>query len=378
MKRRTTIAALLAFLAMAIPATGAGRAEPPPPPAGFFGIAPQTALTEEDLRYMKAGGVETIRLPVAWSAVQPKKSGGYQWGGLDEAVALAARQGLRVLPDLYSTPRWLGKPTTLPIRSTSAQEAWWAFLAAAAKRYGPGGEFWAEHRKEGVNYEPTGVNYEPAIPALPIRTWQIWNEANFFYFALPVSPSHYARLVTIASKAIKSVDPGAKIVLSGLFGEPTAGGARGMPAAKFLAALYRTPGIKSRFDGVALHPYAVDTETLEELVEEFHDVTVENHDRVGLYITEMGWGSQNDFNQVAFEQGIRGQVAELRGAYGYLLENQRRLDVKQVYWYSWKDTPTYTACNYCDSVGLFRAGKKFKPKPSWHAFVRIAGGRARP
>ena len=371
MKRRTTIATALAFLAMAIPAAGAGRAEPPPP-AGFFGIAPQTTLTEADLRYMKAGGVETIRLPVPWSAIQPTKRGGYQWSGLDEAVALAARQGLRVLPDLYSTPRWLGKPTALPTESAVAREAWSTFLSAAVERYGPRGAFWREHATEGVDYEP------PIRPALPIRTWQLWNEANFFYFVFPVSPGRYARLVMNSSRAIKGVDPGAKIVLSGLFGKPTAGGSRGMDAADFLAALYRTPGIKSRFDGIALHPYAVDTETLEELVEEFHAVALENHDRPGLYITEMGWGSQNDFQQVAFEQGIQGQVDQLRGAYGYLLENQRRLNVKQVFWYSWKDSPGYTGCNYCDSVGLFRAGPKFKPKPSWHAFVRIAGGSARP
>ena len=40
------------------------------------------------------------------------------------------------------------------------------------------------------------VNYVPAVPSpLPIRTWQVWNEANFFYFAYPVSPSSYARLL---------------------------------------------------------------------------------------------------------------------------------------------------------------------------------------
>ena len=57
------------------------------------------------------------------------------------------------------------------------------------------------------------------------------------------------------------------MILSGLFGDPTAGGRRGMAAVDFLERLYRTPGIKSRFDGVALHPYAVDAETLEEMVE---------------------------------------------------------------------------------------------------------------
>jgi hypothetical protein len=90
----------------------------------------------------------------------------------------------------------------------------------------------------------------------------------------------------------------------------------------------------------------------------------------------MGWGSQNDFKIVAFEQGIRGQVKQLRASYGYLLENQRRLNLKQVYWYSWKDLPD--SCSFCDSVGLFRAGPEFRAKPAWNAFVALTGGRARP
>jgi arabinogalactan endo-1,4-beta-galactosidase len=356
--------------ALALPAASSG-APRPPVPAGFFGIVPQTTLTEADAAYMRAGGIETVRLSVPWSAIQSTAGGSYDWGGLDQAVSIAARAGLRVLPFVYSTPRWLAStPATLPVENARQRGAWTEFLQAAVKRYGPGGEFWAEHAYEGVNYEP-------AIPnPTPIRTWQIWNEANFFYFAYPVSPSRYAKLMTISSQAIKGVDPSAKVVLSGLFGKPTAKGARGMPAAKFLSSLYRTPGIKSRFDGIALHPYAVDTETLEELVEALHEVTVKNHDRVPLYITEMGWGSQNDFHRVAFEQGIRGQVRELRGAYDYLLANRRRLDLKQVDWFSWKDVPG--SCNFCDSVGLFRAGPRFQPKPAWRALVALTGGRSRP
>ena len=373
MRRRLPVLLLLACLATALFAgVQQGSAKPPPlAPKGFFGIGPQAGLSEEDAAYMKAGGIESVRWPVAWSGIQPTAKGGYVWTSLDETVAVAARHGLTILPFLYSTPRWLArKPTTLPVDSGRERQAWAAFLQAAVHRYGPGGEFWAQHA-------PGVVQYEPAISRpTPIRTWQIWNEANFFYFAYPVSPQRYAKLLKISSPAIKAVDPTAKVILTGLFGDPTAGGARGMPAAKFLEVLYRTPGIKSRFDGIALHPYAVDSETLEELVEALHEVTVENHDRVPLYITEMGWGSQNDFNQDAFEQGIGGQVKQLRAAYGYLLENRNRLDLKQVYWFSWKDLPG--SCNFCDSVGFFRAGKRFHPKPAWHAFVALTGGRARP
>jgi hypothetical protein len=375
MKRR--LAALVPLLAsvVALSAAPAGAKPPPSAPPEFFGISPQTALTDKDAAYMRAGHIGALRIPVSWPTVQPSASGGYNWAELDQIVAMATRAGLRVLPFFYGTPRWLArKPTTLPIDSAKARKAWVAFVEAAVKRYGPGGEFWARHSPASA-----AVNYEPAIPTpAPIRTWQIWNEANFFYFAYPASPGRYARLLKLSSPAIKGVDPGAKVVLTGLFGKPNPRSPRGMPAARFLEALYRVPGIKSSFDGVALHPYAVDTETLEELVEEFHQVTTENHDRVGLYITEMGWGSQNDFQHDAFEQGIQGQVRQLRGAYTYLLENRNRLDLKQVYWYSWKDNPAYVACDFCDSVGLFRAGKAFKPKPAWHAFVALSGGRARP
>lgn len=377
MKRRLPLILLLAALAAAVFASAqSGSAKSlPRPPAGFFGIAPQTGLTDEDLNYMKAGGIQSIRWPMIWSAIQPTRNGGYDWSSFDPIVLVAARHGLQVLPFVLSTPRWVAsKPTTLPVDNARARTAWTTFLQAAVKRYGPGGEFWAQH----APVAPGGVQYEPAVSApRPIRTWQVWNEANFFYFAFPASPQRYAKLLQISTPTIKAADPGAKVILTGLFGEPTAHGARGMPAAKFLETLYRTPGIKSLFDGVALHPYAADTETLEELVEGLHEVTVANHDRVPLYITEMGWGSQNDYNKDAFEQGIQGQVKELRGAYGFLLENQRRLDLKQVYWYSWKDLDN-SACDFCDSVGLFRGGPKFHPKPAWRAFVSITGGRARP
>jgi hypothetical protein len=372
MKRRLPVTLLLIGLAAALFAgVQAGSAKPPlTAPKGFFGIGPQTGLTDRDVEYMKAGGVESVRWPLSWAGIQPTRNGGYHWETFDQVVAVAARQGLSVLPFFYGSPRWAApKETTLPINGR-ARKAWTAFLAAAVKRYGPGGEFWTAHAPGVVQYEP------PIARPVPIRTWQIWNEANFFYFAFPASPQRYTKLVRISSPAIKGVDPGAKVILTGLFGEPTASGAKGMPAAKFLEILYRSPGIKSSFDGISLHPYAVDSETLEELVEALHDVTVANHDRVPLYITEMGWGSQNDFNQVAFEQGIQGQVQQLKGAYGYLLENRNRLDLKQVYWFSWKDLPG--SCNFCDSVGFFRSGPKFKPKPSWRAFIALTGGRARP
>jgi len=321
-------------------------------PRSFFGIAPQTPLTDADALYMKAGRIGAVRLPIAWATVQPEEGGAYDWSGIDQAVEVARGRGLQVLPFLYGTPSWIAPAqTTLPIDSARARRAWLAFVKAAVRHL----------RGRGVH------------------AWQIWNEANFFYFAYPVSAGRYARLLKPTYRAIKAIDRRAKVILSGLFGNPDEGGRRGMDAPKFLAALYRVPGIRRFFDGVALHAHAFHVDDLETLAEEVRAVVVGNRDRgAGLYITEMGWGSQNDPQVVAFEQGIRGQARELRKAYRYLIANRRRLNLRAAYWYSWKDNPAYTDCSFCDSVGLFRAGDGFRPKPAWHAFVAITGGRARP
>ena len=155
---------------------------PPSPSPELFGIAPQTPLTEEDTRYMVAGGIGAVRISIVWGAVQPTARGPLQWSEVDHEVEVASRAGLRILPFIYGTPRWVAsKPTTLPVSSGRARSAWQAFLRAVVERYGPGGEFWRIHAKEGVNYKPA------IRPARPIRTWQIWNEANFFYFAYPVA-----------------------------------------------------------------------------------------------------------------------------------------------------------------------------------------------
>jgi hypothetical protein len=375
--RRASIAAALAAIAVvaccaaAAPLSAAGVARAAP--RGFFGIVPQAVIDEEDARYMRAARIGSIRLSIGWESIQPTRSGSWDWEGTDREIATAVNQGLTVLPFLAGVPRWAGhRGTRLPIDSARARGGWTRFVRAAVERYGPGGEFWAEH--------PPGVRGEDGIVLRrwrPIHLWQIWNEANFFYFAFPVSPVRYARLLKISYRAVKAADPRARVLLSGLFGEPDQGGRYGMDADTFLERLYRVPGIKRYFDGVALHPYAFHVADLERMVEDMRAVVLRNHDPgAGLYLTEMGWGSKYNPNVVAFDQGWRGQARELRGAYRFLLRNRRRLNLKAAYWFTWKDSRYY--CNFCDSVGLFRESNRYLAKPAWYALVHITGGRPRP
>jgi len=330
-------------------------------PPGFFGIVPQTPLARDDFARMRAGGVETVRLSVAWSAAQRSPRADFEWGGLDAAVKDAAEQGIGLLPVLGTSPNWAtGNWRRMPVDSARQRRGWAEFVRALVERYGPRGEFWDEHARGS----------DEPLPRMPIRAWQIWNEENFFYFVKPVSPGRYARLLAITGRAVRAIDPGAEIVLGGLFGNPKQGLPRALDAVDFLDRLYRSAGVKANFDAVALHPYAANVAELRRQVEAVRATMARHGDRrANLYITEMGWGSAYNPRTVAFEVGLQGQARELRSAYDYLLANWRRLRLRQVDWFTWKDVPG--ACNFCDSSGLFRQGERFRPKPAWRAFVQV-------
>ena len=380
----TFAVALLAALTLTLLPAPAAQALP----ARFFGIAPQEALTDADTARMERGGIDVIRIPVAWSTVQPTRNGGYDWDSFDSQVQLAAQNNLQVLPVLYHSPRWAtGVPERLPIYTAAQRRAWRAFVREAVGRYGPGGEFWQPDPVEAaaracslcatLRSNPIAARVAPDTPIIPIREWQLWNEQNFFYFTKPASPQRYARMLRISSPAIRNIDPRAKVILGGLFGRPKERPPKAMAAAAFLSKLYNVRGIKPYFDGVALHPYASTARQLEIISESVRRIMRRNRDaRTGFYITEMGWGSQANSN-VSFEKGLAGQARELRRAYTYLTRNQRRLNLKSVYWYAWKDVAG-SPCRYCDSVGLFRRGSGFSAKPAWRAFVRFTGGDPSP
>jgi len=343
-------------------------------PATFWGVVPQATPNDEQFQRLKRGGVDSARIPIEWGGVQPLKGGPLNWSGPDAVIARAAGAGVEVLPFLTGAPGWAvpivfvpgtGKtakaPAHLPAAGAAAG-AWSNFVKAAVARYGPGGSFWAEN---------------PALPPRPIRTWQIWNEENFKYFVANPNPAEYGKLVKLSYAALKSVDPGAKAVLGGLFALPKGCLSKAKPkriycATDFLDQMYeKTPGIKTKFNAVALHPYSYYYPELTPRVEEFRDVLAENKDAgKGLWITELGWSSQPPTPTNLFAKGLGGQAAQLKGAFSLLTKGQVKWKLKRIYWFSVDDQAG--TCNFCDGSGLFAQG--FVPKRSWPAYVKFAGG----
>ncbi|HEX8690408.1 MAG TPA: hypothetical protein VF729_09230 [Solirubrobacterales bacterium] len=343
-------------------------------PAKFWGIVPQSLPASTTFERMKRGGVDSVRIPIQWASLQGAPGAKPDWSAVDSSVARATAVGIDVLPFVYGAPAWAvplapvpgsggGAQASLrlPIRG-AAGAGWSAFLQLAVARYGPSGSFWAEN---------------PGLPARPVRTWQVWNEQNFKYFVVRPNPVEYGKLVQISHAAIKAVDPGAKILLGGMFARPREAEFKRRPrqayfATEFLDVMYkRTPGVKAKFDGIALHPYTTAFQNVAPQIEEVRSVMKAHGDAAtGLWITELTWSSGPPDN--GFAKGPRGQVKQLKGAFSALTRNAVRWRLKRVYWFSLEDAKG--ACNFCDGSGLFT--EALVPKPSWRAFVRFTGGAA--
>ena len=345
------IAAALALLA-ALPA-----AAPAAAPSGFLGISPQSSPSEPDFELMERAELDSVRLPLYWSAVESVSPFFREpdWDGFDHGVELAARHEMRVLPFVWGSPPWvLPEPRLEPVDTAGHRRAWASFLRRAVRRYGPNGIFWRENED---------------LPYQPIRKWEIWNEQNIVTFGT-ADPERFARLVQISGRAVKGVDPGANLILGGFFGRPLQVPPN-VHAGRFLARLYRAGDVKRWFDGVGLHPYVARASAISGQIRNLRRVMRAHNDAsTRIYVTEMGWGS--DSFESRWERGLHGQAQELDQALAMLTHYRRAWRIGGVWWFSWADANN--ACQFCDSAGLLTEHRE--AKPSWYVFNAWSGGEA--
>jgi hypothetical protein len=358
MRRLSCLAALVGLLSVgalgtAGPATAAG-------PPEFFGLVPQGAEPPDaDIERMGEGNVGTVRLVVNWTVVE-QTDDAFSFGALDAYVGDLAASGIRPFPVLFGTAPFVNSdPVRLPVDSAKDKEEWQEFVRTAVKRYGAGGEYWSTQFP---------IDH-PGAEALPIKTWQIWNEQNAPKYTHPKpSTSAYGQLLDITHSAITGVDPNAEIVLGGMFGTPRGKGS--LKAWTFLKRLYTSPGAKESFDGVALHPYSPDIAGIKEQAELIRKVLKKKKDKgAKLWITELGWGSKK---KGRLGVGTKKQAKLLQKSFKLMLKKRAKWHVGGVMWYTFRDLGD-APCDWCSSAGLFRQNG-FDPKPSWNKFVRFTGG----
>ena len=290
-----------------------------------------------------ATGADFVRKDFLWQAIEPHP-GQFDWRTTDRAVVGAAAAGLRVMPTLLGAPDWATGQAT-PESGTyppSDPAAFGRFAAAVAARYGPGGNFMRHHRE-----------LDPYV----IRTWEIWNEPNIPAFWRPEpDPVAYTALLAEGARGIRSVDPGAEIVMAGL---PDSLG--GMAPQDFLHGVYAAGGAP-HFDTLAIHPYAPDVAGLLTLVERFREVADAAGDAATpLRVTEFGWATGGDPS--LFTTDERGQAELVAEAVMGLRRAAPRLQLRSLTYFKWRDHPRPPGASdmWPHYAGLLRADNSGKP-----------------
>jgi Cellulase (glycosyl hydrolase family 5) len=159
----------------------------------------------------KAAGASYVRLEVPWRSIAPatRPSGfvasdptsvGYDWRGIDAAVAAAGSSGLTPILDIVGTPEWAYTKLPLNVNAgTPNVSDLGKFATALASHY--------DGSTQGVSAE---------------HVFQVWNEPNNSLDLNPVTPSTYRAMVNAVATAVHTADPSSLVVAGGLdpFGHP--------------------------------------------------------------------------------------------------------------------------------------------------------------
>jgi hypothetical protein len=319
--------------------------------SAFYGIGLSTPPSGKDYARMAHGGVRTVRFTADWRTVEPTP-GAFNWAEIDASVGGAARHGINAFGTLFATPPWVAKSfIKAPVFSPAARDAWRGFVGAAVARYGPNGSFWAAN---------------PTIPYHPVRDWQIWNEQNSpDFFGPKPSPRSYKQLLKISGDAVHALDPHGRIVLGGMFEGNVSHGA--ILSWKYLAKLYKL-GAGRFFAAVGAHPYSPKLSGYKFQLRKLHGAIKHHHDPI--WIDEIGWGS-GPRRTSPLNKGPKGQAKFLRRSFEFATHNRRRLGIKRIVWFPWRDSGhTPPGCVFCGKTGLRAADGK--AKPSWRAFTSFS------
>ena len=333
-------------------------------------------VTEREFGVMVTAGVGSVRDVFNWNLAQPygswsevpeERRASYRdedgiptdWSVIDRQMRLVAERRIALVPVVLVTPAWAARHPGDGTSAPSDPEAYARFLGALVRRYGPRGSYWTEN---------------PALPARPLRRWQIWNEPHFreFWREQPYE-REYVALLRAAHRAIKAADPGARVVLAGLANKSW----------RYLADLYRA-GAGRHFDVFAIHPFTRQVDGVLEILKRGRRVARRFGDaRKPMMVTEFSWTSGRGQLRTSFgwDTTERGQARKVRAALRRLADWRRRLRIHSVFWYTWL-SPDRDRDYPFDYSGLSRIqdGEVVR-KPAFRAFrasaLRLVGCRTK-
>ncbi|GAC1462303.1 MAG: hypothetical protein PVSMB7_02200 [Chloroflexota bacterium] len=207
-------------------------------------------------------GARVNRWEFRWDRLERQK-GVWDFSSTDSAVSESVAAKLDVLGILIGTPSWAvgvnqkpgnGVPQGLEFPVTDPRNVWAAYVRRTVGHY-----------------------------AGAVRYWEIWNEPDLPYY-WSGTPDSYNRLLTVAYRTIKDVDPQATVLVAGMVSP-------GMSFLTRLLAAQRSgskPNGRKDFDALSWHAYAP-ARSLYDNVRRIRALLAENHlGDVPVWVTEDG------------------------------------------------------------------------------------------
>ena len=260
----------------------------------------------------------------------------------DTLYANAARRGMRILPLLQ-------KSNALPADVNEYANV----VAAFARRYGPGGDFWSGHPE--------------LASSLASTHFEVYNEPYGDWYG-PVEPARFASLLRTVVPRARQANPQAKFLIPV---DRTPDGERHT----WIDDLYRAdPGLSELYDGVAMHPYSGnrapdqpnDPWGFVRIADAHNAIQSHGAGDKEFWITEVGWSTcPSDPEWCVTEAQQAANMERLAE-----LVRTRYTFVDAVFYYHFIGFERDPADSE-DFFGLVHAD--FSPKPGFHALRRITG-----
>jgi hypothetical protein len=289
------------------------------------------------------------------------------WAKYNTAFRLAAERGITILPYLYHFGGTNGYSQRFPTKTeyNTPGSPWDAWTESVVRRYGYGGQFWAEN---------------PSIPYKPVTTWEVWNEPNFVVnnplywngkeWVEKVQPTNYGEFlkhtvpVIRAAQAAQSPGSGTNVLFGGLtsVGEMSVG--------TFLETVHSTVA-SIGFNDLSLHPYALSTGQagFEGNVNDARSKLNLFGASKALWITELGWavGPTKGGNYVTEAE----QESLLKSSFDWTKSNASLKNISLISWFDYRETTGFKS--WADSTGLRLQAPASTFRKSWYAYLAETG-----
>jgi hypothetical protein len=308
---------------------------------------------DEDQRLARATGAGWIREELRWSVLEPQR-GRFDWSSFDALLTSATENGLHVLPLLIGPPDWADVGADELPGDVSAAAA---FMAAAARRYGPGGSFWRAHPELDATFAPAW--------------FELFNEPFLPRPGAVINPARYAAVARATADAGRAANPNTRYLLAV---DTTYADTDGRQRDWLGALVLAQPDILHVVDGAAIHPYGtIDGGTGTDPRWSFERIGAIRRRLAALgagalpfWITEVGWSTCD-----GAPEGCVSEAAQADMLAKALDVVAARHDVSAFFVYRLQDLAA--AAGREGHFGLLRGD--YSHKPAWSVLHRATTGR---